>query len=181
MMSAVIRTWASGLFAIVVCACGGTPPAPADPTVAAQLAAEPRRPTPPPSIEPFAGNYSLEGEPVEDGCAGEIVLLAHGLEIDARQRTLRADVVDRDYEAHVEGDQLVATGRLDVREGQCPDATVYERWELRRVEGGGLDGSLYSTWLMWPSCMHVCTVRFSVRARPASGAVDFNAPDINVP
>jgi hypothetical protein len=124
---------------------------------------------PPPSIAPFAGNYSLSGEAAEDGCAGEIVLIARTLEIDAPARALRVDVVDHDYEAHIEEDHLVATGRFDVTaENACPESTVYERWELERGrEGGGLEGSLYSTWLMWPSCMSVCTVRFAVRAEPA--------------
>jgi hypothetical protein len=164
------RTLSVALALAFLCACGGPSGVTTDTQQAvSQVLTEQPRPEPPRSIAPFAGSYALEGEPYVDGCNGEIQLLAHGLEIDANARSLRADVVDRPYEARMEGEQLVAEGRLDVPSSQCQNATVFERWELHRAQIVGLEGYLYSTWLIWPSCMRVCTVQFALRAQPQGG------------
>jgi hypothetical protein len=168
MLRGVTRRLLSLAFGLVV-ACGGAPPPAAEEPVAMPRAEDVERADTPPSLEPYAGHYALAGEAVQDGCGGEIVLVARELEVDARRRAVRVEVVDRDYEAHVEDDHLVATGRFDVRDG-CPESTVYERFDLRHAAGGGLEGELLSTWLMWPSCMAVCTVRFTVRATPEAPA-----------
>lgn len=146
--------------AMLLTACG---PAAAPPAVAPAIAVEAR--VQPPSLAPFAGRYRLSGRAIDEGCGGEIELAANEIEIEADTRALHADVVERDYRADVEGDRLVADGRFDVERG-CPESTVYERWELARAPDGALEGELLSTWLIWPSCMDVCTVRFSVRADP---------------
>lgn len=151
------------LVACALAACAG-PPAPSVIEPAAHAPIElPAPPPAPPSLAPWAGRYHLSGAALEDECGGEVILAAGEIEIDAASRTLRADVVDREYDLEVEGEALVATGRFPV-ETQCPESTVYERWDLARAAGGGLEGELLSTWLIWPGCMRVCTVRFGVRA-----------------
>lgn len=153
--------------ALVSASCAGAPGrqvAEPEPSIAL----EPARPLPPPappSLAPWAGRYALTGQVLEDGCHGAVLLAAGEIEIDAVARTLYADAVDREYDAALEGGALVATGRFPAAT-PCAESTLYERWELERAEGGALEGELASTWLMWPGCMRVCTIRFGVRGEP---------------
>lgn len=112
-----------------------------------------------------AGTFALSGRPTGDGCDGEVVLAARNIRVDPERGSLHADVVDRTYSARWDGERLVAEGRFDVRSA-CPNSTVFERWELRPSENGGLQGELASTWLRAPGCMQACTIRFAVQAAP---------------
>lgn len=116
------------------------------------------------TLDPFAGGYTLTGAPSHDGCAGDIYLAAQNVVVDPSSRTLAADVVDRTYEARAEGRGLVAEGRFDA-DTACPGSTLYERWVLEPASADVLSGTLTSTWLLPPDCMHPCTVEFSVEAR----------------
>ena len=165
-MIVALRHAVAALACCALAACAGTPaPTDSNPTPRASIELRPAPPPAPPSLAPWAGRYSVTGAALEDDCGGEVILAAGEIEIDPTSRTLRADVVDREYDLEVEGDGLVATGRFPV-ESQCPESTVYERWELAGGVGGALEGELLSTWLTWPGCMRVCTVRFGVRAEP---------------
>jgi hypothetical protein len=108
----------------------------------------------------FNGRYILDGAPDHDECGTRIVLAARHIEID--DRTLRADVVDRTYEARVTDGKLVGWGSFDSH--QCDHAPLSERWVLARVDGHTLAGTLESTWRLAPDCHRQCTVRFLLRA-----------------
>ena len=46
--------------------------------------------------------------------------------------------------------------------------TLYERWVLEPATADVLSGTLTSTWLLPPDCMHPCTVQFAIEARHGS-------------
>jgi len=145
------------LAAVLLGACGGADvvedPAPFDDS------------PPPPvmTLEAFAGSYRIDGQAITDGCAEGVYLAARNIVVDPIARSLQADVVERTYAARVDGETLVAEGRFPSPDG-CPDSTLYETWVLAR-EGDALTGTLSSTWLLRPDCMHPCTIEFAISAR----------------
>jgi hypothetical protein len=131
------------------------------PVLVVAPAPEPSAPSEP-ALDTFAGRFRIWGETIEDGCDRRIVLAARHLAIDPAARTVFADVVERTYEARVEGGQLIAEGRFDV-ESACPNTTIFERWTLA-WNGDGLEGQLESTWQLAPECRSVCTLRLAIHA-----------------
>jgi len=120
---------------------------------------------PDPQLAPFAGRYSLEGEAESDGCAGEIVLAAQHLAVDAIEHTATADVVDRTYGVRVEDGALVAEGHFE-SSTLCAGTQLAETWRMTRGDDGVLSGALDSTWAAPPDCAETCTVRFALTATP---------------
>ncbi len=116
-------------------------------------------------FEAFAGDYTIGGAPVVDGCGGRIVLAARNIRVDPSTRTLYADVVDRTYEARIESGQLIAEGRFPAR-AACQSSTIFERWTLTQNAAGGLDGTLTSLWMLPPNCSHPCQISFVITTTP---------------
>ncbi|MFO0695400.1 MAG: hypothetical protein U0230_17690 [Polyangiales bacterium] len=116
------------------------------------------------SLEDFAGTWTIEGSPAADGCQGQVYLAARHVTIDPVTRTLFADVVDRTYAAHVEGDALVAEGDFEAR-GSCPGKRLEERWTFRRTSASTLEGRLVSGWVLPPVCSQRCLVTFDLAVR----------------
>lgn len=119
------------------------------------------------TLDAFAGDYAIEGSTIADTCDAHIVLAAQHVRIDAASRTVFADVVERTYPARLEAGVLVAEGRFTPQHA-CPQSTIYETWRLTPT-GGGLEGTLVSTWLIEPDCAHPCTLEVAIRARPMGG------------
>jgi hypothetical protein len=113
----------------------------------------------------FVGPYRITGEARSDSCAGVIVLAANAIDVAATGH-LHANVVNRDYEARVEGERLVAEGRFPASTG-C-DGDIFERWTFE-PSAGGLEGELESEWPLPPSCSSHCRVVFAIHATRAGG------------
>jgi hypothetical protein len=131
-------------------------PPPSQTTVPLPVAASPD------PLTAFVGHYRITGTPRSDGCAGAIVLAATAIDVASTRPVLHPNVVDRDYDARADGDQLVAEGSFPARVG-C-DGDLFERWTLRR-SASGLEGELVSEWPFPPSCASRCRVVFAISAR----------------
>lgn len=125
--------------------------------LALPVLAEPAR-TPTRTVTPE--RWRISGNPQSDGCGGRLVLAARHLTFTGR--TMHADVVDRTYALTRRGDERVADGHFD-SDAACPGTRVYERWDLRQVASGILEGTLSSTWRLTPRCEE-CVVVFQIRA-----------------
>jgi hypothetical protein len=149
---------------LAAAACAGAPApamvaaAPAEVGVAVPVAAQD-------GLAAFAGSFAISGQPMADGCAGQIYLAARTIVVDARGRTLFADVVDRTYAARAEAGSLVAEGYFEAQ-AACPETAIFERWVLSRRADGGLEGVLDSLWPLAGSCGQPCLVRFEIVALP---------------
>jgi hypothetical protein len=126
---------------------------------------------PPPAADPlaaFVGRYHITGTARSDGCSGALYLAANMVDVGSTGH-LSANVVNREYDARVEGDRLIAEGSFPAQVG-C-EGDLFERWTFRR-SAGGLEGELESEWPFPPNCATRCRVVFTIHATRAEAGHD---------
>lgn len=117
------------------------------------------------TFDAFAGTYRLDGTIRADTCHGRLRLAAETIEVRPAERLLVASVVDRRYDARIEGQTLVAEGRFEAR-GTCDEGTLHERWTLRRADDATLVGAIETLWPLPPDCEHPCRIEVDVVGTP---------------
>ena len=121
-----------------------------------------------PVVTSLDGRYRVTGAVARDTCGGRLVFATQNLTVDLANGKMVADVVNRVYEARVEGGVLKA----DFAEpslGACTGVPMIERWSLQRSKDGSLGGELVSMWPLPPDCPRRCEVVFAIRATPIAG------------
>jgi hypothetical protein len=163
---------AAAIAIAAVAACGqGAPPVQAPMatgstvSLPADAQAPPVAPREPVSLASVAGQYSITGSMRSDTCGGAVYLAANAIEV-VSSGLLRANVVNRQYDAVVDGDRLVADGSFPARTG-C-DGDLVEHWTFDKSPEG-LDGELTSEWPLPPRCAR-CRVVFAIHASRVDAA-----------
>jgi hypothetical protein len=96
--------------------------------------------------------------------------------------TAHADVVDRTYQARIQGAHLLLDGEYDGH-GQCPNPSIAEHWDFT-PSSVGLKGTLTSRWKLPPDCRW-CEQRFELSGKldgsdPGFPLVDDQEPDPSI-
>jgi len=112
-----------------------------------------------------SGRYAITGRTVTDHCEESLMLAAKEISIDVEAGTLRADVVQRNYELDVRSGELIATGRFDLLEG-CGTHQYLEVWRLRPQGPETLEGQLTTYYRDSPSrdCARACKLVTAIDA-----------------
>ena len=125
-----------------------------------------RSATPPTSAPSFAGHYRITGVIESDGCGGRVHLAAQHIDVSLDGKLLTADVVNRRYDAHLDGDRLVASLAAQPTSA-APSARepLAESWSFQHASDGGLAGLLSGKWQL-QGAPAPCEIRHRITATP---------------